>query len=503
MFNSKIFGRILSLLLIGTIAAGIVSCSQDSDIDPDTDSGNGDTDSITSEELKKEVIYSSALETKDFGGKEFNVLGSNSLVGLTLPTTMMFAIDENTGEEVNDVLYARNRFIEENYGVKLNVTLDEEGPIYWSVKNTMLAGDCEYHLLLPSNSLLSEWIQIGGVYPLNYVPGIELDEEYWMPEINEQLKINGNTYYAACAMTPRYYGSIYIMTFNADMANDLKLGDFYELVEDGKWTYDKMFELAASATADTNGDTVINKDDRIGLIYETLTSRALILGAGYMPIENIGGNLKCNLGTEGLASFIQNLNVLLTQDGSLGADDTSENIEYKIWEGTVLFNNPCIFDLGNYRDIKHSFGILPMPKLNEEQEKYIGYSQPWANASPAVPISFIGDDLEMIGLVTNAMAAYGYDYLRPAVYDNFIMMKGARDDKSAAIVDMLFENITFDLTSLIKGSGSAVSKLSSYLNAYEMVKQEPITFYATIQNSLSGEFESYAKTIKEFEDRLK
>ncbi|MFQ9149198.1 MAG: hypothetical protein ACLR5G_13490 [Eubacteriales bacterium] len=43
---------------------------------------------------------------------------------------------------------------------------------------------------------------------------------------------------------PTYYDVTYAMYFNKKLAEDLNTGDIYGLVNDGKWTLDKMAELS-------------------------------------------------------------------------------------------------------------------------------------------------------------------------------------------------------------------------------------------------------------------
>lgn len=119
--------------------------------------------------------------------------------------------------------------------------------------------------------------------------------------------------------------------------------------------------------------------------------------------------------------------------------------------GNTLFYTPVTFNLADYRDLDWDYGILPFPKQNEAQEEYICYSRRGATATVVVPITLTGETLDRAGTLIDAMAAYGYDYVRPAVYENVLQMKGARDEESAEIIDLIFDNVTFELTAMLGG----------------------------------------------------
>ena len=55
--------------------------------------------------------------------------------------------------------------------------------------------------------------------------------------------------------------------------------------------------------------------------------------------------------------------------------------------GNTLFYTPVTFQLAQFRDLDYDYGILPYPKLDENQEKYTSYSQPWATATTTILVT--------------------------------------------------------------------------------------------------------------------
>lgn len=136
-----------------------------------------------------------------------------------------------------------------------------------------------------------------------------------------------------------------------------------------------------------------------------------------------------------------------------------------------------------------------MPKLDENQSEYIAYGQPWASACPYVPLTVTGERLTMTGTLIDAMAAYGYDELRPAVFENVLQLKGTRDEQSAKIIDMVFENVTFDLLPMMKLGKFYDSLTGIYTN--KLGKTELTTLYAEFKESAQNELADALAKISE------
>ncbi|MCQ2432354.1 MAG: hypothetical protein MJ175_07110, partial [Clostridia bacterium] len=424
---------------------------------------------------------------------EFRVYTSNYINGWTNNTLINHA-DEENGEIVNDTLFARDRFIEETFNVTMKYEVDETGSTPTQIKlltNSILAGDRGYDMILLDHAEVCKNLSIQGMlYPLNYVDGINLDAGYWMKHLNDKCRIGESLYFASCAISPRYYSSVYVVMFNRDMARSLDLEDMYDLVETGKWTYDKMFSLARLAVHDLNGDGKMDTTDQIGCMYGS--QEGYLLGAGLGLLENRGGKLYCMLEDSKVIDYLHKLVDCFQYDGVYCENRSDIDYDSVIKNGTTLFFNPMTADLTDFRDLTYDYGILPFPKLNEEQDGYIGFSQPWVNVTPMIPITVSGDALSMAGTLTDAMAAYGYDYIRPAVFDNVICLKGTRDEQSARIIDLIFENVQLELASDLRLT--ALTNVFFDYVANKLGKQDIVSTYAAQKSKIDAAIQNIMDT---------
>ncbi len=487
-----------ALLAAFLVTGTLFSCGDEGTQTESTGTVTEGTAAATTEAAEEtEALYTATLKTQDFGGAAIRIASSNDLVGYEIPTTIQFATEE-TGEIVNDTLYARDLWIEENYNVDIQFD-DKRDWVSNNYLQGVRAGDLPFEFIMQDTGSHCNNLSIAGaLYPLNMVKGINLDADYWFPELNRELYVGEDLYFAACPISPRYYGSVYVIMFNRDLATSLDLPDFYESVKNGTWTIDLMAECAKQALRDVDGNGKWDENDIYGMVYEVLTPEAMVLGAGYHYIENQNGEMKIMLEDEGLVDFIERIKIMYAADYTVY--DNNQQLTTDIQKsGNYLFWNPCTFNLASFRDFTYDFGILPMPKADEQQDKYYAYSQPWATATAMVPVTTAPEDLPMVGTIIDAMTAYGYDYVRPAVLENVLQLKSARDEKSAEIIDMMFENITFEILTIFWNNlyGTMQAHFTSKLG-----KEGIASTYASVKDKSIADIEKTMQTYREFHDEF-
>ena len=488
--------------LLLALPASLLSCGEAAAAPtPDTAAPMSDSETAAGQEETK--LYSDTLTFSDFGQAEFRIYTSNNINGLEYPTTLNHGAEE-TGEVVNDALYARDRWMEEKYNVKMVYDMDETtaaAQMAGKLSKIIMAGDDTYDLIIQDVAQAAkDLIAKNCVYPLSYIDTVNLDADYWMPSLNNDLRLAGDLYYSASAVSPRFYGSVYVIQFNRDIASELDIEDLYTTVQDGRWTLDKLYTLSRQAAADMDGDGKMTEEDRFGMIYEVLTPEAMVLGAGMHYVQNVNGELQSMLEDPKLVSLMQEMAAFFGEPCVAYDGGTKVDGEKLLNNGHYLFRNPCTFDLASYRDLPYDYGILPMPKLDEAQKAYYAYTQPWATACPVVPITVTGERLSMTGTLTDAMAAYGYDYVRPAVFDNVIQLKGTRDERSGQIIDMIFENVTFELSTILK-FGSLYTTTTSYFTG-GLGKKDITTLYASIKDKSEAEIDKIMTRLADFKAEL-
>ena len=457
-----------------------------------------DTDTETETE-QTEIDYVSGLPSADYDGKAFRVDSANTLVGIDSATTINIA-EELTGEVVNDALYNRDRYLEQQYNVVVENTINETRDASVFQKG-VLAGDTGFEVAFGDVGSYGFYVVIKGCcYPMNFVENVHLDREYWNQAANKAMTFGTSVYYPTGAVSPRFYGSVYIIMFNKDMAADMNIENLYDAVQNGTWTIDKMFTLAKNALVDLDGDGVYGAKDQYGVSYEVLTPYALWVGAGKTVVENNNGEMRYSLDDEDMVNLFEKILKYLDDPSVIWIDDPKYEGSTLLEEGRTLFQNPCTFNLTEYREVGYDFGILPMPKKDEGQAEYISYGQPWVVYCPYVPITVTGADREMVGMLLDAMAAYGHQYVRPAVFDTVIQLKSTRDEESGKIINELFNNVSFELADNV--SKTNVGGLLGNLFTYKFGKMEFSSSWAKIKDAAYKDLENMKSTLAENEAKM-
>ena len=99
--------------------------------------------------------------------------------------------------------------------------------------------------------------------------------------------------------------------------------------------------------------------------------------------------------------------------------------------GRVLFHMDPLSVAMRIRETEVDFGILPFPK-REGMDEYLSLS--W-NGFMVVPQTA---DLEIVGVVAEALAAQSHRYVIPAYYDVLLTYQLIRDEESREMLDIIF-----------------------------------------------------------------
>ena len=430
----------------------------------------------TTERLKADVP-----EDKDYGGHEFAIL-CNSLEIAHWGSRDIYVEGEN-GETINDAVYYRNRAIEEKYnvvikGVFSNAQLND-------AKKSIKAGDDAYDVMtIPLQANTAQLALEGMLLDLKNVPYIDLGKPWWDQMANAQLSIGGKLMTTISDLLIIDKDALFIFLFGKDVIREHGLADPYQLVRDGTWTIDKMWDMAKSVTKDVNGDGAMDDADCYGFISQTHTMHGNVVGSGHfvivkdrddMPVLNIADPMI-------LASYEKWISIYNDRQNTIVAQDyTSKYAGAAIWDyqlemlaekrGLYLYTGMNRVTM--LREAECNFGILPNPKYDEAQGEYYNAVHAWCTTSVSIPIT---SEPERTGIVLEALTAESYYTLRPAYYDTSLKTKLMRDDESGEMLDLIFATRCYDLGHVYNWGGIfdmfaniTLKKSTDFVSAYEKI----------------------------------
>ena len=94
-------------------------------------------------------------------------------------------------------------------------------------------------------------------------------------------------------------------------------------------------------------------------------------------------------------------------------------------------------------DMENAYGIIPIPKLNEDQDDYYSYTHDLMSVV-GIPGTAPEEDLDMLGVVIEELSAYSYNYTREAFFEIALKGRYMRDQQSREMLDLAIDNLRID-----------------------------------------------------------
>lgn len=437
--------RFSAAVILLSIAASLLACGET----PSPDKPGQDTaaDTVGTQEEEHELTETEIrlqipdnLPETDMNGYKFRV---------TMRSRSDFVADcgidmEQTGEVVDDAIYARNAVIAERFNCQLVANIMPDGSDFNSnVVKSITSGDDAMDLALGQVISMPALATEG--YFLDWydeLPHVDLTRPWYIGNAAEAMSVGGHAYTMIGEYDLDVLRFTYCMYFNKNIAENYDLENLYEVVNNGKWTYDYLLKLANDIYVDTNGDSKKSEADLLCISGDPYSAVVTYQYAFNNPLftHNADGIPELTLNTEKAHDIVVKLNDLYwnapggyTEGWGTGSD---------AWEnGNLLFYTALFQSSKYFRDLKFDFGIIPYPKYDEAQSQYYTMSD-GAHACMAVPITI--SNPEYTSIIVEALNAETYKRVVPAYYDTALKVKYARDDESVRMLDLLMQSRVFD-----------------------------------------------------------
>ena len=437
---SRLTIKALTLAASLLAAAALSSCGESASSPAATAAPAGDTPSVldTAEETTTGVMPP-VPDGTDYGGYTFTIRNGNIADWMV---TYAVDADEENGEALNDAIYKRNLAVEEALNVKIT-SIDESGARS-DAEKAIKAGDDAYDLVLDTTAEAFTMATNGTALSYDNIPSLELDKPWWVQSSLRDTSIAGHVYYAISLFDTTHYCEIRGLMFNKTLRESYQLDNPYDLVNDNKWTLDKMKEMGVTVALDLDGDGKWTKADQYGYTsWSRVGCEALVYGAG--------GKLSLNKDEDDYPFFdlddvfyydrYSAVAALYAEEGFKAPQGDSSNhggLDEFI-EGKILFYNEAIGNAHSLRDMDADFGIIPCPKYNEEQEEYQHFGgTPYVEIIPKT-----ASDPERTGYVLETLAWASQDTVVPAYYEVTLNGKIARDTESSPMLDIVFNTLSY------------------------------------------------------------
>ena len=456
----KSFAKILCILLaLMMLLPTLASCGDGGD---DTTAPSAQTTAPKDEdETGRNAVKDNVPTDVSYGGEEvtfFQRDGSNLW-------KYEIACEDLINDKLYDAIHYRNIDVETRLGVKINVvrqtytvnkadwdntlstsvltnTGDYDGAAIYASQSSPLAKD---GIFLDLNTVSQEY---GNGY-------IELSKPWWNQTLVNELTAFGALYFLAGDALISNTAQGYCLFFNKDMFNERfpedKADNLYATVKDGTWTIDKLINYVSQVWDDLNSNGVIDDGDVMGWTAKGGTADGGMDAWMYAMNLNV---TKTNEYGEPEISIIYDANTVPAyelvkklhtgNDGAYGSSGLDAKLTETYFEnGNVLFAKVYLDSGSNLRESTVTYGVLPLPKYNEDQDNYRTIF--CNNSSFFVLCSNLSEEkAEMMSAVLELLAATSYKQVTPTYYSTVLQGMYSKDQPDAEMYDLILSSFVAD-----------------------------------------------------------
>ncbi|GEM_PF-2205311 len=485
----KITTRFLALFLLLLMLVSAVGCANGTsdETTPDTTAVVGSGESSASDETTQDPALIPNLSDKVFN-RTFTI--ASGYVTDTKYTSTLIVSDETTGETINDAVFARTVLLEDKY--KIDIIVEDVKPD--AVIKVHTSGERTYDIGTATLSEMTSVLQKGTANDLKTVESIELEKPWWDQNANARFATGSKLYYTFSDFFITGIDNSRACFFNKQLAEDLNLGNLYQIAKDGTWTVELFHEMSLKALSDLNGDGKYDSNDRVGIAEAATQFYEVLLTGCDMEVVQQGSNnipfySPAEKSTEFTEVYIKLLDLFTKDNNYLNIGNTTAVDMFR--GGNSLF---ILYSLAECPKIRKNseieFGIMPVPKYTADQKEYLHVSP---NGDALYIVEGNEEEVEYAGAILEAAAYYSSSYysdnaLMPSYFDLCLATKNAPDMDSSENLQLIHDSISY--TVKVLGTGYMQSIYDNFsaknYNISSLLKQNNKIYVKQIDDMMAA-----------------
>ena len=494
--------RIVALLcLLALVFTVLSACGNNNE-----NSSEAVSEAESSQEVSEAELFA-GLPNVTYDG-EFVVLVPGESHGIYASCEVME--NDNYTLTLNEALANRNQLVEERFGVKIaEERASSVNELSNLVRNETMAPTGAFDVATPYIPDAAALAADGVLYEFSELKYIDLKKPCWDQNGVESLSICGKTYFATGDMNLIAFACTHALVFNKDLVKQYNLESPYTVVEEHRWTIDKLREMASSITADIDGEAGMSYKDRYGFLVNNNYVTSMFIGAGQQLVAKDDDDVP-------YIALLQNTNTATTiftkiydlvndptitgkiddLSGSYYTSATANGIS--CWDAATqsvakklaLFRSMAIIDVIDLGEYDCNFGILPTPMLDESQDNYRSFVSTIYATAFCVPSSH--EDPDKASTIVQALCEASTATTKHAYYDIILKGRKIQDDESEGMLDIIFNNRVYDLGVIYAWGGTSAydtNAIGNFMNSIAFNGGQSMTFASTLE-SISGKIQS-------------
>ena len=395
------------------------------------------------------------LPALDYGGEEITMLYWSDRIHKD-----EFEITEASDDLVRNASYSRNRTVEKRLNIEFAYAstkgnTNNVASFVSELKKDIQSGSCEFDVFgcyslttaaCATNNLCEDLLDYSY---LNF------DKPWWPETLTDEATIRGKLYFASGDIATSYLYEMYMIYYNTNMITEYKQLDPLTYAIDGTWTWEKFYDYCAVIGGnDSNANNTVDADDKYGYIVETGTLCPIFFSAGLKMFDhdNTGSifvHEEC-FGNKA-DTFISEINNFVHNSGNVFYDSGNNLVKDHFANGHALFITSKASEAKNTFAIKQglNYGILPMPKYDEEQENYVStLANNFSLYGISIGVAEEEGRGEMCSAVLECLASESYRQISPILFETVMKLRYSPNAQTSQVYDIVRATVQFDLSRL-------------------------------------------------------
>lgn len=441
--------RATVILLILATLASFFACSGGNEVP--VSAADSETSAAEGSEAAEETTVAGRpalnLPVRDYEGASFTIISYPKGDSGTWHQFSEFGTDqESTGDLINDAVYSRNMAVESRFNVSIGNI--ENKNVADTVKSASLAGDNEFDIALAYIDESLKLAQSGLLNDFKKLDMLDLSAEWWEQSIISDLGIGKKTYVLSGDILISSEELLNFVGFNKQLFRDYKIDDPYTAVIDGLWTLDMLSDISKKITNDADGDGQLTGNDVYGAAHDHSIAYYVFSSTGEKVASlDSSGKPELTINTTTALNAIEKIGKIYSDPQTMLMITSlkgswTESREMFV-DNRIAMLVSSMYVLQSRRNMISDFGILPIPKYDENQKNY--YHTPATHVTQCLSMPIINTDFEKTGLILEALAYESEATLVKAYYDYNLQTKISRDEESGDMLDIIFGSIFYDV----------------------------------------------------------
>ena len=427
--------RLITILLLLAMLLPLASCGGGETTTDETTTA-ADTETIAETEpldpMEARKLVSDNLPDKDFEGRSFRILTYDFCVA-------DFVTEGMTGALINDAVHSRNSTVAERFNVSIEPDAERNsGETKSLVQNLVKAGEDAYELVSEHMIDTANLAVTHHYRDWNDFTYVDPTQAWWNQSSHKDLSIAGQSFLLAGSITPYFLTHYYCVYMNKELGDNYGLTDtIYDVALEGKFTIDYYYSQVQDKWQDLDGDGKQSDADFYGLAAQTTSyATPFIYSFGELTVKQDENGLPVlDMNEEKFAAMVEKVYRLFYEsNGTITTSGWDLHRDTFMDNRSLFFNGVFEHAISIINDMEQDFAILPFPKWDESQKEYYTMSD---GSSPLVSVPVTCADTEFIGIITEALAAESWKTVTPAVFDTALKYRGARDETSIKVIEMI------------------------------------------------------------------